>query len=177
MAWKLISPTGSSRCLWLDVTGDDKPDSGLWPCTDGRDVMEVLRTAGPRALGMDVWWMPPPGHRGKALPDFVWQTSMLSLKIVSLRFADLIEDHGAKLERFDLDLRSDRKGTPLNGYVGILEPLGDGAAAAHSYWQTRRSHRLVVSDAIAAALAEAGMTGIRIEDAEGAFPGGVSPED
>jgi hypothetical protein len=69
---------------------------------------------------------------------------------------------------FDVDIRL-RKGTQVDGYVGMLEQCRE-PGPVHSLWRGRRSHSFVVSDEVRAALLQASLTGLEIEPVEGPFP-------
>lgn len=167
MQWYGVGARGVTRDLWLDPTGPNCPEYGPWLTSGGDDVWQLLDSSGPGAVDLELWWQPPHDHRGTRLVDFVWQTSMSHLKVVSVRLRDLLVDHGARLQSFDLDIRwSDQ--SPIPGYVGILEELGK-AGPAHSLRRKRRSHRFVISQDIRSAIESAGLTGLEIEPVSGPF--------
>ncbi|NYJ03195.1 hypothetical protein HNR19_003893 [Nocardioides thalensis] len=169
MAWHTVTAAGAGRDLWLRVTGEDAPTYGRWRAPSGIDVEKALGEAGPGSVDVAVWWVQEPEHYGKRLNDFLWQTSMIGLKLLSERMVEVLRGCGAELDVFDVEIRL-RSGDRLGGYVGVLEECND-PGPVHSLWRGRRSHNLVVSDEVLAAIKEAGLTGLRIEAVNGAFPG------
>lgn len=168
MGWHMVSAAGSARDLWVRVRGQDAPEYGRWVTPAGHDVAKVLGTSGPTSLEVDVWWEPTPGHRGDRLRDVLWQTAPLGLKLVSASTLDVLLRHGARLEVFEVDIRAGDSGS-LDGYVGVLEETLE-PGPVHSLWRGRRSHELVVSDEVLAAIRQAGLTGLVIEPVQGPFP-------
>lgn len=168
MSWHQVTASGASGDLWVDYTGHAAPTYGRWISPGGLDVANVLGQAGPTALDVDVWWEQRPGHKGTRLTDFLWQTSIIGLKLVSRSMLAVLETSGANLEVFDVDIRL-RDGSGLEGYVGILEETQE-PGPVHSLWRGRRSHDLVVSDEVLAALKAAGISGLTVEPVDGPFP-------
>ncbi len=168
MGWHLVSAAGASRGLWVHVTGHDAPEYGRWVTPSGMDVARVLGDRGPGALDVDVWWVQVPGHRGKRLRDFLWQTGPLGLKLVSQEMLEVLRRSGADLEVFDVDIRL-RGGESVAGYVGVLEET-HSPGPVHSLWRGRRGHELVVADKVLAAMRDAGLSGIEVEPVAGPFP-------
>jgi hypothetical protein len=169
VSWHTVSPTGADRDLWVHVTGDGRPEYGRWLTPSGLDVARTLDRQGPPGVDVDVRWVQAPGHRGQRLTDFVWETGLSGLKLVSQRLVRTLTDAGATLEVFDAEVRL-RSGEPVEGYVAVLEPCLE-PEPVHSLRRGRRDACLVVSGEVASAIEEAGLTGLDVEPVAGPFPG------
>lgn len=168
MSWHTITAAGASRDLWLRVTGEGDRRYDRWVTPSGVDVENALGEVGPAGVDVDVWWVQEPEHYGKRLTDFLWQTSMIGLKLISERMLDVLCQSGASLEVFDVDIRL-RNGDRLGGYFGVLEERNQ-PAPVHSLWRGRRSHDLVISGEVLTAIKDAGLTGLTIKTVDSAFP-------
>ena len=169
MTWHTVTATGASRDLWVRVTGDDSPAFGRWVSPSGLDVAETLDRHGPTGVDVTVRWVQSPEHRGQRLTDFLWETGLSGLKLVSRRMLQVLTDADARLEVFDADVRM-RNGDPVEGYVAVLEQC-DEPGPVHSLWRGKRAECFVVSDQVLAAIEHAGLTGLDIEPVAGPFPG------
>lgn len=158
MAWYLLTPRGSSRDLWLDVTGPEEPRWGRWTTPSGLDVANTLGDVGPGPIDVDLWWAPTCEHYGKRLTDLVWQSGLLGLKIASERLIDVVRRQGADLRVFDLDLRW-RTGDPINGYVGFLETT-ENVRPLRSSRPGERNRQFLVDGSVLEAMRAAELTGI-----------------
>lgn len=168
MSWWTVTAEGSTRDLWVHVTGEGAPKYGRWTTPAGLDVDRVLGEHGPDALDVKVWWIQQSEAYGERLTDFIWQTGLLGLKLVSGRMLEVLQSLRAEVEVFEVDIRL-RNGTRVEGYVGMLEQCRE-PAPVHSLWRGRRSHGFVVSDEVRAGLQHANLTGLEIEPVEGPFP-------
>ncbi len=168
MSWHTVTATGASRDLWLRVTGEGAPTYDRWTTPSGIDVENALGASGPPSVDVAVWWIQEPEHYGKRLTDFLWQTSMIGLKLVSERMQEVLSRSGAELEVFDVDIRL-RDGERLEGYVGVLEEC-QHPAPVHSLWKGRRSHHFVVSGDVLTAIKDAELTGLTVKAVDSAFP-------
>jgi hypothetical protein len=164
----MVGGRGSSRDLWLEVTGDGCPEYGRWTTPAGLDVDHTLGAAGPPALDVSVWWVQASEHYGKRLTDLLWDTGLTPLKIVSERMAEVLREAGGEVATYDVDIRL-RRGGPLEGYVGMLEPV-DVPGPVHSLRRRRRSHRFVVSGEVRQALLDADLVGLEVRAVPGPFP-------
>ena len=171
MSWYTVAAAAArTRHLWVQVTGDGAPEYGRWITPAGHDVDIVLGKHGPRALDVPVWWVPFREHHGKQPTDLLW-AGTLRLKLMSVRMLQVLEGQGARLQVFeDVDIRL-RDGSSLGGYVGVLEETRR-PGPVHSYWNGRRSHRMVISEEVRAAIVAAGLKGLEIAPVEGPFPAG-----
>lgn len=170
MQWYSVAARGSAMDLCVRVTGAAAPTHGRWRSPAGLDVTEVLGRGGPPAVDVDVWWVQQDGHRGTRLTDLLWDTGMLGLKLVSERMLAVLVGQGADLRCLGAaDVRM-RDGSPVPGYVAVLEEA-ERPGPVHSHWRGRRSHELVVSDIVRKALDDAGLTGLDVEEVDGPFPG------
>lgn len=168
MRWHCVAAKGSTRHLWVDVTGDGAPRYGRWVTPAGNDVDHVLGREGPEALDVPVWWAQSRGHDGHQLTDLLWQPAMLGMKLMSHRMLELLQSHHARLRVYeDIDIRL-HSGARVPGYVGVHEET-EQPGPVHSLWRGRRSDRLVVVDPIKQALAST-CTGLSFEEVTGPFP-------
>lgn len=173
MAWYLIGSRGSSRDLWLDVTGPDKPRWGRWITPSGLDVANTLGDVGPDPIDVEMWWGPMREHYGKRLTDLVWQGGLFGLKIASERLVEILRAQGADLQVFDVDIRW-RTGDPISGYVGFLEPV-DEARPVRSERPGDRNHRFLADQSVFEAMRAAKLTGIEFAPVK--RPGKTPPVD
>lgn len=169
MSWYTVAATGGRRHLWVRVTGDGAPVYGPWISPAGLDVRKVLGQQGPRGVDVPVWWEQEPEHPGDQHTDLLWETGLLGLKLMSDRMLTVLADAGADLEIFDdVEIRL-RNGDRVAGYAGVLEGT-ENAGPVHSLWRGKRSHRLVVSEDVRAALKRARCIGLEFEAVPGPFP-------
>lgn len=168
MGWYEIAAAGAAKDLWVDYTGPGAPQYGRWVTPGGLDVDAVLCERGPDALDVDIWWEESRDHRGMRLTDFLWQTTMSGFKLVSRAMLEVLMCQGAHPMVFDVDIRL-RDGSPVEGYVGLLEETAE-PAPVHSLWRGKRSHSLVVSDEVLAACRTAGLSGLSVEEVDGPYP-------
>lgn len=164
----MVTAAGTGRDLWVELTGEGRPEYGRWATPSGLDVDSVLGRQGPTALDVTVRWVQARDHRGTRLTDMLWNTDMTGLKLISERMRDLLVQNGANLETFAVDVRL-RNGDPVEGYVGVLEEDQE-PGPVHSLWRGKRSHDFVVSDRVLDAIKTAGLTGLAIEPVDGPFP-------
>lgn len=167
MTWFTVEPQGATRDLWLHPVGEDSPRYGRWYTPSGIDVKKELGRLGPDGVDVDVWWVPPEGHYGKRMRDFIWTTNRSALKIVSERMVAVLRGCGANLETFVVDIRM-HSGPPLAGYLGVLEERWE-AGPVHSSRLGERNHAFIVSADVVAAIEVAGLHGLEISPAKSAF--------
>jgi hypothetical protein len=167
--WFLAGGRGSSRDLWVEITGEGRPDRGRWTTPSGLDVRRALGDGGPPAVDVPVWWTQASEHYGKRLTDLLWDTGSTGLKLVSHRLVEVLRGAGGEVTTYDVDVRW-RRGGQVEGYVGMLEQV-DEAGPVHSLWRGRRSRRFVVSDDVRRALLAAELVGLEVAPLPGSFPG------
>lgn len=167
--WYVLAPAAATRDLWVALAGPTKPEYGVWKAPGGEPVREILATEGPPGV-QDVEWyfMPYRDHYGKRLVDAVWQYGY-GLKVYSERMCAVLESCGARLQTWPADVRL-RDGSPVEGYLSVLEEV-DAPGPVHSMFQGRRTGQVAISGEVREALRDAGMTGLEILEANGAFPG------
>lgn len=100
--------------------------------------------------------------------DAVWQYGYVS-KVCSERMCAVLESCGARLQTWPADVRL-RNGSPVEGYLSVLEEV-DAPGPVHSMFRGRRTGQVAISWEVRDASRGAGMTGLEILDANGAFPG------
>ena len=144
----------------MSLGGPTAPEYGVWTTPSGEAVHEVLATEGPPGV-RDVEWyfVPPREHYGKRLVDALWQGGD-GLKVYSERMCTVLESCGARLQTWPADIRL-RNGTPIEGYLSVLEEA-DAPAPVHSLFRGLRTSRVMISAEVRQALHDAGMTGMDI---------------
>lgn len=160
----------ATRDLWVAITGPTAPEYGVWRDRDGNRVVTTLATEGPPGLrGVEWYFAPLPGHRGKRLVDALWQYGE-GLKVYSARMCEVMESCGARLQTWPADVHY-QDGSPVEErYLSVLEEV-DEPGPVHSMWRGRRTNEVAINGYVRQALMDAGMTGLQIKKAATPFPG------
>lgn len=169
MSWYVVTARGARADLWLEVTGEGKPEYGVWETSTGLRVRKTLGEQGPGALDIKVRWQQDPDHSGAKPTDMLWEVGGLALKVVSTRMCALLQKAGANLDVFDVEVRL-KNGEMLDGFVGVLERT-EHPGVVHSLWRSKRSNCFVVSDAVMSKIKAARLTGLDVQPTQGPFPG------
>lgn len=166
--WFSMESAARTRDLWAWPTGPTAPQYGRWITPSGKDVERTLASEGPPGVDVEWWFGQPSEHRGTRDVDMVWQSG-IGLKLLSQRLVELLQDHDARLQTFPADVRL-RNGTPVPGYVAVLESIHE-ALPAHSWMRGRRVDCLVVSSTIHTEIQQGDFTGITFTPVASEFPG------
>lgn len=161
----IVMGLDSQNELWVNAEWQDRPELGPWLTSDGRDVIDLVEEHQLDEIGFPIWFERSPYSRDRERPraDVLWAGGM-AYKLVSETFAKALEELGVTgFSTYEVDFR-DRKGSPIHGYVGLLEDLtGESELTTPHLQEQRRGFSLLTSQRVLDGLHAAGVTRFRYE--------------
>lgn len=161
--WFRITAPSATRDIWLTPKAESRPKifGEPWLLADGEtNVYSFLEPWNVDQLRFPVWLAPD--NYGKRFGDLLWVGGM-SVKPASLRMIDVLQNVGATgYDTFSLDIR-DRRGEPIEGYVGFSTRPFPGSDIRHVHDYEHEGFSFVAKGRVVDALHAAGVDKLDIE--------------